>query len=106
MREGLHERSIVIDSLQVGAEWERPLLEELRAGGLTCVHTTSIMWEGPGHALDELGKWRRRFEANADIIMPIWYGGTSNASIRRVLEYADGMLAGRCPFRRLDVALE
>jgi alkanesulfonate monooxygenase SsuD/methylene tetrahydromethanopterin reductase-like flavin-dependent oxidoreductase (luciferase family) len=38
--------------------------------------------------------------------MPIWYGGARNVSIRFVLEYCDGMLPGRCPFRRYDVALE
>lgn len=36
----------------------------------------------------------------------IWYGGAGNASLRRVLDYADGMLPGRCPFRRYDVAAE
>lgn len=36
----------------------------------------------------------------------IWYGGASNASVRRTLEYCDGILPGRCPFRRYDVAME
>lgn len=34
----------------------------------------------------------------------VWYGGASNAAVRAILEYADGMLPGRCPFRRYDVA--
>ena len=34
----------------------------------------------------------------------VWYGGASNASIRAILEYGDGMLPGRCPFTRYDVA--
>lgn len=34
----------------------------------------------------------------------VWYGGASNASIRAILEYCDGMLPGRCPFTRYDVA--
>jgi alkanesulfonate monooxygenase SsuD/methylene tetrahydromethanopterin reductase-like flavin-dependent oxidoreductase (luciferase family) len=34
----------------------------------------------------------------------VWYGGASNASIRAILEYCDGMLPGRCPFARYDVA--
>lgn len=38
--------------------------------------------------------------------MPIWYGGAGDLSIPRILDYADGMLPGRCPFRRYDVAAE
>ncbi len=38
--------------------------------------------------------------------MPIWYGGLSNASIRRIIEYCDGALPGRCPFRRWDVGVQ
>ncbi len=37
--------------------------------------------------------------------LTVWYGGASNASIRAVVEYADGMLPGRCPFHRYDVAV-
>jgi len=38
--------------------------------------------------------------------MTVWYGGASNASIRAIGEYADGMMPGRCPFHRYDVAAE
>jgi alkanesulfonate monooxygenase SsuD/methylene tetrahydromethanopterin reductase-like flavin-dependent oxidoreductase (luciferase family) len=38
--------------------------------------------------------------------MPIWYGGARNVSVRWALEYGDGILPGRCPFRRYDMALE
>ena len=30
---------------------------------------------------------------------PIWYGGSTPASVRRALEYADGWFPGRCPLR-------
>lgn len=36
--------------------------------------------------------------------LPVWYGGASNASVRRTVRYADGILPGRCPFSRYDVA--
>ena len=36
----------------------------------------------------------------------VWYGGASNAAIRAIVDYADGMLPGRCPFHRYDVASE
>jgi alkanesulfonate monooxygenase SsuD/methylene tetrahydromethanopterin reductase-like flavin-dependent oxidoreductase (luciferase family) len=33
---------------------------------------------------------------------PIWYGGSTPASVRRALEYADGWLPGRCPLKIFD----
>ncbi len=30
---------------------------------------------------------------------PIWYGGSTPASVRRALEYADGWFPGRCPLK-------
>ncbi|MGH2455050.1 MAG: LLM class flavin-dependent oxidoreductase [Candidatus Limnocylindria bacterium] len=36
--------------------------------------------------------------------LTVWYGGASNTAIRAISEYADGLLPGRCPFRRYDVA--
>lgn len=38
--------------------------------------------------------------------LTVWYGGASGASIRRTLEYCDGLLPGRCPFSRYDVAIQ
>jgi alkanesulfonate monooxygenase SsuD/methylene tetrahydromethanopterin reductase-like flavin-dependent oxidoreductase (luciferase family) len=38
--------------------------------------------------------------------LTVWYGGASNAAIRAIADYADGMLPGRCPFHRYDVAAE
>jgi alkanesulfonate monooxygenase SsuD/methylene tetrahydromethanopterin reductase-like flavin-dependent oxidoreductase (luciferase family) len=33
---------------------------------------------------------------------PIWYGGSTPASVRRALEYCDGWFPGRCPLRTFD----
>lgn len=33
---------------------------------------------------------------------PIWYAGSSPASVRRALQYCDGWLPGRCPLRIFD----
>lgn len=38
--------------------------------------------------------------------LTVWYGGASNTAIRAISDYADGLLPGRCPFRRYDVATE
>lgn len=37
--------------------------------------------------------------------LTVWYGGASNTAIRAITDYADGLLPGRCPFRRYDVAV-
>jgi alkanesulfonate monooxygenase SsuD/methylene tetrahydromethanopterin reductase-like flavin-dependent oxidoreductase (luciferase family) len=37
---------------------------------------------------------------------PIWYAGSSYKAIKRVAEYSDGWLPGRCPFPTLDRGLE
>ncbi len=33
---------------------------------------------------------------------PIWYGGSTPASVRRALEYCDGWFPGRCPLKTFD----
>ncbi|HUY74103.1 MAG TPA: LLM class flavin-dependent oxidoreductase [Candidatus Dormibacteraeota bacterium] len=33
---------------------------------------------------------------------PIWYGGSTPASVRRALEYCDGWFPGRCPLKSFD----
>jgi alkanesulfonate monooxygenase SsuD/methylene tetrahydromethanopterin reductase-like flavin-dependent oxidoreductase (luciferase family) len=38
--------------------------------------------------------------------LTVWYGGASNTAIKAISQYADGLLPGRCPFRRYDVAVE
>jgi alkanesulfonate monooxygenase SsuD/methylene tetrahydromethanopterin reductase-like flavin-dependent oxidoreductase (luciferase family) len=38
--------------------------------------------------------------------LTVWYGGASKTAIRAISQYADGLLPGRCPFRRYDVAVE
>lgn len=37
---------------------------------------------------------------------PIWYGGSTPASVRRALEYCDGWFPGRCDMRTLDKRLK
>ncbi|MHB8621396.1 MAG: LLM class flavin-dependent oxidoreductase [Chloroflexota bacterium] len=37
---------------------------------------------------------------------PIWYGGSTPASVRRALEYCDGWFPGRCPLKTFDKYLE
>ncbi|MBT6508826.1 MAG: membrane dipeptidase [Rhodospirillaceae bacterium] len=61
---------IVIDALEA-SNWDRELLEELRAGGVTAVHITLVFWEDARATLDNIGHWHRLFENHGDIIMPV-----------------------------------
>ena len=62
-----------IDALHV-SNWDRELFEELRAGDLMCVHVTCAIWEDTGEALQDLGRWNRKFQEHADLILPVRSG--------------------------------
>ena len=66
----IHDDLIVIDALQA-SNWDRELLEELRAGGVTAVHVTLVFWEDARATLDNIGRWHRFFEKHGDIVMPV-----------------------------------
>lgn len=48
---------MLIDALQCG-KFDRAVLEDLCAGGVSCVTSTLGFWEGTLEALDEVGRWR------------------------------------------------
>ncbi len=66
----IHDDLVVIDALQA-SNWDRALLEELRAGGVTAVHVTLVFWEDARATLDNIGRWHRFFEQHGDIVMPV-----------------------------------
>ena len=66
----LHDDLIVIDALEA-SNWDRGLLEELRAGGVTAVHVTLVFWEDARATLDNIGRWHRLFERHGDLVMPV-----------------------------------
>lgn len=70
MDRAFHDGLIVIDALQA-SNWDRELLEELRAGGVTAVHVTLAFWEDARAALGNIGRWRRLFEDHADLVAPV-----------------------------------
>jgi membrane dipeptidase len=69
-KSNLHDDLIVIDALQA-SNWDRELLEEFRAGGVTAVHVTLVFWEDARATLDNIGHWHRIFEKHGDIVMPV-----------------------------------
>jgi membrane dipeptidase len=75
----IHEGLTVIDGLQY-SNWDRPLLEELKAGGLTAVHATIVYWEDARQTLSLLADWNRRFREHADLIRPVRSGQDIHAA--------------------------
>ena len=75
----IHDDLIVIDALQA-SNWDRELLEELRAGGVTAVHVTLAFWEDARATLDNIGRWHRFFENHGDIVMPVRTAGDIEAA--------------------------
>ena len=61
---------LIIDGLQY-SNWSRPLFEQMRAGGLDCVHVTIAYHETCVETLRNIGKWNRLFEEHGDLIVQV-----------------------------------
>lgn len=61
---------LFVDALEV-SNWDREVLEELRAGQLSCVNVTCALWEDAAETLYNLGLWNERFQEHADIIVKV-----------------------------------
>ena len=61
----------VIDGLQYSA-WSREIFEQMREGGLTCVHVTIAYHENTRATLTRFGEWNNRFESMPDLIRPVY----------------------------------
>ena len=70
----LHDRIVVIDSLQVGGDWPQEVIDDIRASGLTAVGVTSVVWEDSKQALSDIGLWNRRFRKHPDVFLPVRIG--------------------------------
>ncbi len=75
----IHAGLTVIDGLQY-SNWDRPLLEELKAGGLSAVHATIVYWEDARQTLGLLADWNRRFRDHGDLIRPARSGADIRAA--------------------------
>ena len=58
---------MLIDGLQCGF-FDRNVIEDLKAGGFTCVTPTLGFWEGAIESFDAIGKWRDLVSANSDLV--------------------------------------
>ena len=63
----LHDDLIVFDGLIV-SNWSRKIFENMREGGLTGANCTCCVWENFAGTMQNIAEWKKRFDAEADII--------------------------------------
>ena len=63
----LHDDLIVFDGLIV-SNWSREIFENMREGGLTGANCTCCVWENFACTMQNIAEWKKRFDAEADII--------------------------------------
>ncbi len=63
----LHEQLTVVDGLQI-SNWSRPVLEELRTGGVSAVNATCAVWENAADTLRSVGQWLELVNRNPDLV--------------------------------------
>ena len=61
---------IVIDGPQY-ANFDRTIFQQMRTGGVDCVHVTICYWEQTVETLRNIAAWNRLFAQNADLIRPV-----------------------------------
>ncbi|WP_414899385.1 dipeptidase [Rhizobium cremeum] len=66
----LHDEAIIVDGLQT-CQWSRSIFEEMRAGGLTAVNVSSLLWESFREGIGYVSEWKRFLRENDDIIRPV-----------------------------------
>lgn len=64
------ERAPTIDCLQY-CNWSRAIFEQMRAGGVDCVHATVCYWENFHETVTNISRWQQRFREHADLIRPV-----------------------------------
>ncbi len=70
MTASLHERSLVIDGLQI-CSWSREIFEEQQQAGLSAVNYTCSVWEGFAATMENVATFRARIEENSDILRSV-----------------------------------
>lgn len=63
-----HDDLLVIDGLQIN-NWDRKVLEELRAGSVTGVNATCAVWEGPAETTRAIADWYQLARDNDDVVV-------------------------------------
>ena len=73
-----HDALLVVDGLQIN-NWDRKVLQELIAGGVTGVNATCAVWEGPTDTLRNIGNWLQLARENSDLVTL----ATTTSEVRR-----------------------
>jgi len=66
----LHDSAIIVDGLQT-CQWSRAIFEEMRAGGLTAVNASSLLWENFREGIAYVSEWKHFLRENSDLIRPV-----------------------------------
>ena len=61
---------LIIDGLQY-SNWSRGIFEQMRSGGLDCVHVTIAYHETCLETLRNIGQWNGLFEQHGDLITQV-----------------------------------
>jgi microsomal dipeptidase-like Zn-dependent dipeptidase len=65
---------IIVDGLQY-CRWSEKIFRQMREGGVGAVHVTIAYWEDFRETVERIAEWNRRFEAYAELIMPLRTAG-------------------------------
>lgn len=60
-------QQIVVDGLQI-SNWDRPTLEEVRAGGVHGINATCAVWDGTIETIRNIAEWIVLARENSDIV--------------------------------------
>lgn len=60
----------LIDGLQY-SNWSREIFEQMRDGGVDCVHVTIVYWETTIETINNITEWYKLFRIHQDLIMPV-----------------------------------
>ncbi|MGI9605599.1 MAG: membrane dipeptidase [Acidimicrobiales bacterium] len=58
---------MIIDGLEIN-DWSRPIIEEVRSGGIDIVHATVGVWEDTANTFTRIGAMRHLVRHNSDIV--------------------------------------
>ena len=58
---------MIIDGLEIN-NWSRPVIDEVRSGGVDIVHATVGVWEDLAGTMTRIGAFRHLCRNNADVI--------------------------------------
>ena len=81
---------LIIDGLQY-SNWSREIFEQMRQGGLDCVHVTIAYHETCLETLRNIGQWNQLFQQYSDLITPV---GSASELLQARAEGKTGVVFG------------